>query len=105
MPSQPSTEAGTCLGLFITSIGQSIWGRGTGRSGWLVFCCSEEPLCSLRSRGEVAVLLKDAHWDFHKIKGFLALRGGNAVFSYLVIFFFNFPVQTEAEGVPRGPQG
>lgn len=35
--------------------------------------------------------LKDAHWYFHKIKGFLALRGGNAVFSYLVIFFFQFP--------------
>lgn len=67
-----------------TRIGQSIWARGMGGLGWLFSCGSwgsEEPFCSSWSRGEFAILFKDTCWDFHKIQGFLAIRGSNAVFS------------------------
>lgn len=71
-------------------IGQSIWARGMGGFSWLFSCGLEEPFCSSWSRGEFAILFKDTCWDFHKIQGFLAIRGSNAVFSQLVIFF-QFP--------------
>lgn len=78
VPSQASTEAGICLDLFITSTGQ------VGQvGGYFVL----KNISSSWSGGEFAILLEDACWDFHQIQRFLVLRGSNALFSHLLMFF------------------
>lgn len=78
VPSQPSTEAGTCLDLFFPSTGQ------VGQVGCDFVL---KKVSSSWSGGEFAIPLEDAHWDFHKIQGFIVLRGSNLLFSQLIIFF------------------
>lgn len=78
VPSQPSTEAGTCLDLSFTSTGQ------VGQVGCDFVL---KKVSSSWSGNEFAIPLEDAHWDFHKIQGFIVLRGSNLLFSQLIIFF------------------
>lgn len=64
--------------------------QGTGSGVWVgqVGCYFVlKNISSSWSGGEFATLFKDAHWDFHKVQGFLVLRGSNAFFSHPVIFF------------------
>lgn len=77
-----------------------VQGTGSGARVGQVGCYFVlKNISSSWSGGEFATLLEDAHWDFHKVQGFLILRGSNAFFSHPVIFF-NVPFQTPAEGVP-----